>query len=292
MPSPVPAGPLAVRWLEYEVPQQRAGARTTVTVGVENAGSVAWQSSTDHGINVSYHWLDLRGNAIVWAGLFTPLSERISPGARATLTFPVEAPIPPGRYRLSLDLVSDGRAWFAELGNEPIEVELDVAPRVTARSLAVSIGDGPEELLAETRTALAAQDEAVHDGDDAEAQAFLAPGSRPAQDWSSRILDAHAEGYAAVGGSVAVEGARFGRRGAARELEPWKPGFGRSPAWSQPLVFPSVLTEVLDAAPFVEPICGLPALEPARWGEHWLCDGRISVTVPARALTRGARRSV
>ena len=290
MPPSVPAGPLAARWLEHDVPQQRAGARTLVTVGVENAGSVAWHGDTTRGINVSYHWLDLRRNPIVWAGIFTPLSERVAPGEQASLRFPVEAPIPPGRYRLSIDLVADGSAWFAELGNEPIELELDVAPRVAARTLAVTLGDGPDELLAETRAAVAAQEEPVHDGD-AEAMAFLAPGSRPAPDWSRRILDAHAEGYAAVAGSVAIEGGRFGRRGAGRELDAWKPGFGRSPAWSEPLIFPSVLTEALEAAPFAEPICGLPALEPSSWGEHWLCDGRISVAVPARALKRAARRS-
>jgi hypothetical protein len=279
-----------VRWLERDLPAQRAGARTLVTVGVENAGTVAWQGDATRSISISYHWLDLLRNPIVWAGIFTPLPERVAPGDEATLRFPVEAPIPPGRYRLSIDLVADGSAWFAELGNEPIEVELDVAPRVSARTLAVAVEDGPDEFVAQTRTALAAQEEPIYDGD-AEARAFLIPGSKPEPDWSRRILDAHAEGYAAVAGSVAVEGGRFGRRGAGRGLEPWKPGFGRSPAWSRPLIFPSILTEAIDSAPFTERVCGLPALEPSGWSEHWVCDGRISVAVPTRALKPTARQS-
>jgi hypothetical protein len=287
----VPAGPLAVRWLTHDVPEMRAGARSVVTAEVENAGRVAWHGDTDGAINVSYHWLDLRGNAIVWAGIFTPLPEPVAPGEKATLRFPVEAPIPPGRYRLSLDLVADGRAWFAELGNEPVELDVAVTPRISALSLAVHVEEGPPELIAETRAALARQEEPVQTAGDAEATAFVAPGCRPAPDWSRRILDAHAEGYAAVGGSIAVEGGRIALRGVGRELEPWQPGFGRSPGWTEPLLCPSVLTEALTVAPFGEPICGLPALEPSRWNEHWLCDGRISVAVAARALKRAARRS-
>jgi hypothetical protein len=287
----VPAGPLAVRWLRHEVPEQRAGARSLITAEVENAGRVAWHGNTDGAINVSYHWLDLRGNAIVWAGIFTPLPEPVAPGESTTLRFPVEAPIPPGRYRLSLDLVADGRAWFAELGNEPVELEVDVKSRVSARSLAVRVGEGPPELVAETQAALALQEEHVLTKGDAEAAAFLAPGCRPAPDWSRRILDSHAEGYAAVGGSIAVEGGWLVLRGIGRELDPWQPGFGRSPGWTDRLLCPSVLTEALESAPFVEPVGGLPALDPSRWTEPWLCDGRISVAVAARALKRAARRS-
>ena len=290
MPPSVPAGPLAARWLRHDLPEQRAGARSIVTAEVENAGRVAWQGDTDGAVNVSYHWLDLRGNAIVWAGIFTPLAEPVAPGQTTTLSFPVEAPIPPGRYRLSLDLVADGRAWFAELGNEPVEVEIDVKPRISTRSLAVHVGEGAPELIAETQAALALQEEAVHRAGEAEATAFVAPGCRPTPDWSRRILDTHAEGYAGVGGSVSVEGRRLALRGAGRDLEPWRPGFGRSPGWTEPLLCPSVLTEVLDSAPFGEPIYGLPALEPSSWEEAWLCDGRISVAVAARALKQAARR--
>src|SRR5262249_42303167 len=57
----VPAGPLAVRWLAYEVPRLRAGARHDCRVALANAGSAAWQD-----VKLAYHWLDDRGNPIVW----------------------------------------------------------------------------------------------------------------------------------------------------------------------------------------------------------------------------------
>ena len=289
MPTDVPAGPFAVRWLGHDVPEQRAGQRSVVTVEAENAGSAAWQGDSERGVQISYHWLDLLGNPIVWAGIFTPLVDRVPPGARATLRFPVDAPIPPGRYRLALDLVDEGRAWFAELGNTPIELDVDVTARIAERTLAVQIGEGPAELVEQTQAALAGQEEPVHEGAEAAATAFLAAGCRPEREWSRRLLDAHAEGYAAVGGSVALQGGLLRRAG--RELEPWKPGFGRSPGWTRPLLCPSVVAEALDGAPLVDPVCGLPALDPTRWQEPSLCDGRIQVAVQARALRPAARRS-
>jgi hypothetical protein len=285
----VPAGPLAVRWLGNDIPPQRAGARTHVAAEVENAGSVTWKGEPGRGVQISYHWLDLLGNPIVWAGIFTPLPDPVAPGERAALRFLVQAPTPPGRYRFAIDLIDEPRAWFAELGNEPNDQEVVVAPRVERRALAVQVTEGPAALVAETEAALAAQEEPIVT-EQAEATAFLVAGCRPAPDWSRRILDAHAEGYAVVGGSVEVETGRF-RRGAARELEPWKPGFGRSPGWSLPLIFPSMLSEAAQGASFAEPVCGLPALDPSALAEPWLCDGRIRVAVPATALQRGDRRS-
>ena len=143
----------------------------------------------------------------------------------------------PAAIGFAIDLVDEGRAWFAELGNERIELEVDVAPRVSRRALAVSRSRRARPISWRRReAALAAQEEPIAT-EDAEATAFLVAGCRPAPDWSRRLLDAHDEGYAVVAGSVEVEGSRF-RRGAARELEPWKPGFGRSPGWTLPLICP------------------------------------------------------
>jgi hypothetical protein len=286
-PHAVPAGPFAVRWHGWAPPAFAAGAVSPVPVELENAGTAPWRSTPGKGVHLAYHWLDLRGNAIVWAGSFVGLPALVAPGERVTTEVPARAPIPPGRYRLAVDLVDEGRAWFSELGNHRLEQDVDVGPRLVERTLSVQVADGPEELVAETRKALAAQEEPVVD--DGTARAHLAAGCRPAPDWSRRILDAHAEGYAAVGGSVGVERGPLGR--APRELEPWKPGFGRAPAWSHPLVCFSILVEAVPEPPWAEPVAGLPALDPEHLEEPWLCDGRIRVTVAARALRRADRRS-
>jgi hypothetical protein len=287
-PHAVPPGPLAVRWLEYDLPSVRAGSRLAADVVLENAGSAAWKAQIGQGIHISYHWLDPLGNPIVWAGLFTPLPSGVAPGGRLQLTVPIEAPMPPGRYRLALDLVDEGRCWFAELGNEPLELEVEVLPRLARRALAAQMEEGPPELLEATRAALAAQKEPLVE--EGEATAFLVPGACPAPDWSRRILDAHEEGYAAVGGSIELEGGLLERRRAGAALQPWKPGFGRMPAWTRPLLCPSLLNELVPEARWDEPLEGLPALDTSDVEDRWICDGRIRISVPVRALPRAGRR--
>src|SRR5918999_1102008 len=102
-------GPLAVDWGDWTLEEPQAGAVADVRVELENAGSVVWQD----GIRLAYHWLDDRGNPIVWDGDRTPLPP-LAPGERATVAAQVRAPMPPGRYRFALDLVAEHRAWFSE----------------------------------------------------------------------------------------------------------------------------------------------------------------------------------
>jgi hypothetical protein len=192
----VPAGPLAVRWHSLDVDPPEAGALTTARAVVENAGSAAWR-----GISVSYHWLDERGNPIVWDGLRTAVEA--GPGERREVEAPVRAPIPPGRYRIAFDLVDEHRFWLAELGSYAPELEVEVRPRSA---------DGARSFL----------------GD-----------AEPAPDWEERAAAAHREGYAAVGGSLDWEGGLLSRR--PSELQPYEPGGGRKPAFAQPLVCPSLL---------------------------------------------------
>jgi hypothetical protein len=236
----VPAGPLAVRWLAWRVPTIEAGALTHVQLELENAGLAAWRDN----VNVAYHWLDERGNPIVWDGIRTPLA--LDPGDRARVAASVRGPIPPGRYRLALDLVSEGRFWLAELGNHTPEREIDVAPR-----------------------------------DASGARAFLPADAEPAPDWHERVGALHAEGYGAVGGSVAPETALFRR--ADPRLEPYAPGGGRNPAFPHPLVCPSLLAPL---EPNAE-VAGLPAWRPDG-DEPWLYDGRATIRLRSRSGRRRA----
>ena len=164
------SGPLVPRWLEVERGRVEAGTLQTVTVTVENAGSAPWRTrGTEEGIFVSYHWLDERGNPIVWDGLRTALDRVVEPGETLRREVAVRAPIPPGRYRLAVDLVEEHRFWLAELGNAPYEEEAEVEPR-----------------------------------DATGARVF---GAEPDAAWLARAAELHREGYAAVGG--AVEGRRL-----------------------------------------------------------------------------------
>ena len=271
MEPPVPKGPLAVRWRSWSLDGRKAGSLATARVAVENAGTAAWHTRDEAtGIHASYHWLDDRGNPIVWDGLRTALTRPVAPGETAELELRVRLPLPPGRYRFALDLVDEGRFWLAELGNSRPEEEVDIAPRIERR-LAVVGAEAPR------------QEEALVPLDEADAVAHLAPGIELDPDWSRRVLDAHQEGYGIVGGSVAADGRR-----ARRALELWAPGGGRVPSFAGPLLCPSIVKGV-EADPAAGPE-GLPALEPPRGEgrEPWLYDARIR----ARLLTaqRGSGR--
>jgi hypothetical protein len=197
----VSKGPLSVGWGEATIEPPHAGAVAGATVELENTGIVVWGDR----VFVAYHWLDLRGNAIVWDGIRTALPP-VEPGTRAKVRADVRAPIPPGPYKLAFDLVAEGRAWFSELGGAPLTIDVDVRPRV------------------------------------GEPNADLPTGVEPAADWEERVRAAHAEGYGVVAGAIAWEGGAAHRR--PHELEPYAPGRGRQPGFSAPLLCPSVLDNV------------------------------------------------
>jgi hypothetical protein len=214
-PHEIPAGPLAVRWLDVDLPTAQAGAATTFTVRLENAGTAPWRE-----LNLSYHWLDDRGNPIVWDGIRTAVDA--APGEQRSLTGALRGPIPPGRYRLALDLVDEHRFWLAELGNHSPTFAVDVSPR-----------------------------------DAQGARAFVPDGVGLAPDWEERVYAAHTEGYAAVGGSLEWKGGGL-RRATPAELQPYASGGGRNPAFAHALVCPSLLPPL---APNTE-VFGLPAWQP------------------------------
>lgn len=265
MAATAPKGPLVVRWRAWELSAVRAGAAARTTVVVENAGAAAWRSQGELGIQLASHWLDEHGNPIVWDGPRAALPRPVAPGETAQLELPIRAPLPPGRYRLAVDLVDEGRFWFAELGNERLEREVDVAPRIERR-LAVTGGEAP------------GQEEPLVALDDAEAVAHLAPGVVPEPDWSRRVLDAHREGYAVVAGSIEADGRRL-----RRALAAWAPGPGRVPTHPGPLLCPSIVRGV--EVEWLDPVEGLPAAVPPA-DEPWLYDGRIALTVPRESGRR------
>ncbi len=125
---PVPAGPLAVRWLAYELPELRAGTVGTARLRLQNAGSATWRARGDAGVLASYHWLDDRGNPIVWDGVRTPLEHPVEPGETAEIELVLGSPQPPGRYRLAFDFLEEFRFWWSEVGVTPLELEVEVRP--------------------------------------------------------------------------------------------------------------------------------------------------------------------
>jgi hypothetical protein len=121
---------------------------------------------------------------------------------------------------------------------------------------------------AELEAALAAQEEPLVT-EDPVAVAHLVPEATPAPDWSRIVLDAHAEGYPAVGPAVETES-----RSDRKTFALWAPGGGRNPRFSEPLLLPSLLVGI-------EPLAhaGLPAYA----GPDRLFEGRAVVRLRSRS---------
>jgi hypothetical protein len=194
-------GPLAVRWHDWRLDVVHAGAIATARVELENAGSVTWSRE----ILLGYHWLDDRGNPLVWDGERTALPQ-LAPGERTEVQANVRGPIPPGRYGFAFDLVAEHRAWFSELGGDELRTMIDVAPR----------------------------DDPAH----AELPKWLERDGT----WQERVDATHAEGYAVVAGAIAWKGGLLRPR--PRALAPYEPGAGRVPGFPHALVCPSVVEGV------------------------------------------------
>jgi hypothetical protein len=215
-------GPLAVRWHDWTLGPIHAGALSTATVELENAGTVSWTRE----IRLGYHWLDERGNPLVWDGERTDVP-LLAPGERAEVRARVRGPIPPGRYGFAFDLVAELRAWFSELGGDELHALVDVGPR----------------------------DDRAH----AELPAWV----EPAPGWHARVDGAHAEGYAVVAGAIEWKGGLLHPR--PRALAPYEPGAGRNPTFPHPLLCPSVVDGVqLERIPDVAglPAYAAPVNEP------------------------------
>jgi hypothetical protein len=263
--------PLAPVFREWTLPPQRAGGRTLGRVVLANEGGATWRSRGADGLQLSYHWLDTHRNAIVWDGARTPFPQPVAPGDIVALDVELVAPRPPGRYVLRFDFVEEHRFWLSEVGVETLDVEVSVEPGIVARRLAVVVHGGADD---RTSAALAAQTEPIV-LDDPAATAHLVAGAEPAPDWSRLVLDAHAEGWDAVGPALVADGGFLERRRAGRAVRRWAPG-GRNPRLDAPLLLPSLRAGL-------EPVehDGLPAYE----GEG-LFEGRAVVRLPTRSGRR------
>ena len=88
---PVPVGPLAVRWLGHDLPELRAGVAAPARVALRNDGTATWRSRRETGVQLSYHWLDDRGNAIVWDGPRVAFERPVAPGEEVEAETPARS---------------------------------------------------------------------------------------------------------------------------------------------------------------------------------------------------------
>ncbi len=108
------------------LPAMIAGGTYTVPVSVKNTGAAAWNATGANLVDLSYHWHDPAGNTVVWDGVRTALAADVAPGATATVNARITAPLAPGTFQLTIDLVREGVGWFGLLGSTPFRASAAV----------------------------------------------------------------------------------------------------------------------------------------------------------------------
>lgn len=103
-----------------------AGGSTLVSLRVVNRGDFAWSSGGVLPVRLGWRIEPVDGVGISLQGRW-PLAREVPPGGRLETALRIDWPPLPGSYRLTLDLVVEDLAWFADRVGEPIaagEVEV------------------------------------------------------------------------------------------------------------------------------------------------------------------------
>lgn len=104
--------------------QAGAGQSLPVRVKIINRSAVDWRPSQHSGLFVANRWLDDQGRVRSCLDGRAPLPEGLTAGAQTELVLEVKAPAQAGAWKLEIDLVDEGVAWFQEMGSVPCQIEL------------------------------------------------------------------------------------------------------------------------------------------------------------------------
>jgi hypothetical protein len=99
-----------------------------IPVRVKNTSSAVWLTTGDNPVNLSYHWIDDKGEVVVYDGVRTSLGRPVLPGDELVLSARIHGPAQAGRFLLRLTLVQEWIAWFEQRGVETLDFHVLVEP--------------------------------------------------------------------------------------------------------------------------------------------------------------------
>jgi cell division septation protein DedD len=127
----LPADGFNVEFVEHKIPTEMVADQVIhADVTIKNITKRTWPSTPNsegrNAVNLSYHWLDKKGRAVVFEGLRTPLPRDLNPGESAQLEAAIQAPSRAGKYKLEVTLVQEFVAWFPERDGEKLALSVIV----------------------------------------------------------------------------------------------------------------------------------------------------------------------
>jgi Wzt C-terminal domain/Sulfotransferase family len=91
-----------------------ARSNVILPLRIENIGNRTWPATGRKPVTVSYHWLNSRGEIVVFDGLRTQLPSDVAARGVAMVPLQVRTPDEGGQFQLQISLVQEGVAWFVE----------------------------------------------------------------------------------------------------------------------------------------------------------------------------------
>jgi protein tyrosine phosphatase (PTP) superfamily phosphohydrolase (DUF442 family) len=115
------------KW-EFSAQPIRAYKPVSMTVRVHNCSTKPWQLNPlpTAGVHLHYFVIPLDGRPVL-GGRAGMMDGVVEPGTQIDLKVQLP-PLPPGAYRLALDMVDEQMGAFFQMGSEPLELRLDVVP--------------------------------------------------------------------------------------------------------------------------------------------------------------------
>jgi SAM-dependent methyltransferase len=108
----------------------KPGSRLALPLRLENTGDTLWLAGPvgERGaVCVGGHLVDAAGHLVAQDFFRVPLARPVAPGEVAEQACSFAAPRLPGRYRLRIDLVAVGVAWFEDHGGAPLELLVETS---------------------------------------------------------------------------------------------------------------------------------------------------------------------
>ena len=131
-----PANMWKVQWVQYDIPDTiPIGEGSVASFVLRNVGVETWRNTGPHRIRLGYHWYDLNGKPVAAdRDVRTELPQPVHPGETVSIQKAVVIPPAwPGTYILRWDLVEEGKSWFVQRGNRPLDVRVKVVVTETSK---------------------------------------------------------------------------------------------------------------------------------------------------------------
>ena len=93
----------------------KANEHFKIDVTLHNLSNQRWISLPPNPIHISYHWVDDKGEIIIFDGIRSPIDFPLESGEQRDLSMTVLCPEKPGSYQLQISLVQESCFWFEQV---------------------------------------------------------------------------------------------------------------------------------------------------------------------------------